>query len=50
MLTVIAIAWAIIIALMGLLPWTVLASTGAILGGLVVFRYLLGAAQDPSCP
>ena len=50
MLTLSAIAWAVIIALMGLLPWTVLASTGAILSGLVVLRFLMGAAQGPLMP
>ena len=50
MLTLSAIAWAIIIALMGLLPWTVLTSTGAILTGLVLLRFLLGAAQGPLMP
>ncbi len=50
MLTLSAIAWTVIIALMGLLPRTVLASTGAILTGLVVLRFLMGAAQGPLMP
>ena len=50
MLTLSAVVWAVITALMGLLPWTVLTSTGAILSGLVVLRFLMGAAEAPLMP
>lgn len=50
MLTLSAVVWAVITALMGLLPGTVLTSTGAILTGLVVLRLLMGAAQGPLVP
>lgn len=50
MLTLSAVVWAVITALMGLLPWTVLTSTGAILTGLVVLRFLMGQPRARSFP
>ena len=42
--------WVILTLLIGALPGKVLVSTGAVMGGLLVLRFLLGAFQAPLFP
>jgi len=49
-LAAMAVLWAVLNALVGLVPGSAAASTGVILGALMVLRFLMGAAQAPLFP